>query len=97
MFLTQKRDGKIKGRVCANGSKQHSYIYKEFATSPTVATDSLMITEVIDAVKMRDIVTLDIPVAFLHADLDEDVIMVLRGELASSWQKWSESSTEPIL
>ena len=52
MFLTQKRDGKIKGRACANGSKQREYINKESATLPTVAMDSLMIKAAIDAVEL---------------------------------------------
>eukprot|EP00804_Cyclotella_cryptica_P006122 CCRYP_010732-RA/>CCRYP_010732-RA protein AED:0.20 eAED:0.22 QI:0/0/0/1/1/1/2/0/901 len=97
MFLTQKRDGQIKGRACANGSKQRGYIDKELATSPTVLTDSLMITATIDAVDLRDIVTLDIPGVFLHADLDEDVIMVLRGELAELMAKVKPKLYRPYI
>jgi hypothetical protein len=41
-----------------------------------------MITSAIEAHECRRVITLDIPGAFLHADLDEEVIMVLRGELA---------------
>jgi hypothetical protein len=41
-----------------------------------------MITSAIEANECRKVITLDIPGAFLHADLDEEVIMVLRGELA---------------
>jgi hypothetical protein len=67
MFLTQKRDGWIKGRACANGSKQRSYIDKESVTSPTVTTDSIMITADIDAMERQNLMTLDIPGAFLHA------------------------------
>eukprot|EP00804_Cyclotella_cryptica_P003915 CCRYP_016097-RA/>CCRYP_016097-RA protein AED:0.34 eAED:0.55 QI:0/0/0/1/0/0/2/0/140 len=77
MVFTQKRVGRIKGCACANRSKQRGCIDKELATSPTVATDSLMITAVINAIEMRDIITLDIPGSFLYAGLDEEVIMVL--------------------
>eukprot|EP00804_Cyclotella_cryptica_P010749 CCRYP_005527-RA/>CCRYP_005527-RA protein AED:0.26 eAED:0.17 QI:0/0/0/1/1/1/3/0/840 len=97
MFLTQKRDGRIKERTCANGSKQRGYIEKESAASPTVSTDSLMITAAIDTVELRDIVTLDIPGAFLHADLDEDVIMVLRGELAELMAKVEPKLYRPYI
>ena len=37
-FLVEKRDGKVKGRTCANGSTQRGYINKKDAVSPTVAT-----------------------------------------------------------
>jgi hypothetical protein len=82
MFLTEKRCGRVKTRACANGSKQRQWIRKEDAVSPTVMTDSVMITSAIEANECRKVITLDIPGAFLHADLDEEVIMVLRGELA---------------
>ena len=34
IFLVEKRDGTVKGRVCANGSVQRPYIDKDDATSP---------------------------------------------------------------
>ena len=43
-FLVEKRGGKIKARICANGSTQRAYIPKEGAASPTAATDSIMLT-----------------------------------------------------
>ncbi len=46
-----------------------------------MATDSLFITECIDAHKRRHIATCDLPGAFLHTLTDKKVIMVLRGEL----------------
>jgi hypothetical protein len=82
MFMTEKRCGRIKTRACANGSKQRQWIRKEDAASPTVMGDSVMITSAIEAHEKRKVITLDIPGAFLNADLDEEVIMLLRGELA---------------
>jgi hypothetical protein len=41
-----------------------------------------MIQSTIDAHEGQEVVTLDIPRAFLHADLDEEVVMLLRGQLA---------------
>jgi hypothetical protein len=49
MFLKQKRDGTVKGRGCADGRKQRPYTTKEEASSPTVATESVMLSCTIDA------------------------------------------------
>ena len=77
IFPTQKRDGTVKSRACVNGSKQHEKINKEAAASPTVMNDSVMITSAIEAHEGRNVVTLDLPGAFLHTDLDEDIVMLL--------------------
>lgn len=82
MFLKQKKSGKIKGRGCADGRKQRAYISKEDASSPTVAIESVMISCTIDAMEGRDVGTVDIPGAFMHADIDEVVHIKLQGEMA---------------
>ena len=82
MFMTEKRCGRVKSRACANGSKQRQWIRKEDAASPTVMSDSVMITTAIEAHEGRKVITLDIPGAFLNTEIDEEVIMMLRGELA---------------
>jgi hypothetical protein len=53
----RKRCGKIKGRGCANGRPQHDYMTKEDTSSPTVATEALMLSCMIDASKHRDVAT----------------------------------------
>ena len=68
MFLKQKRDGSIKGRGCADGRKQREWMNKEDTTSPTVATESLILSCMIDAHEGRDVGTADIPGAFLQTD-----------------------------
>jgi hypothetical protein len=82
IFLTEKRCGKLKTRACVNGNPQRDYIDKETTASPTVMTDSVMITSAIEAHEGRKVWTCDIPGAFLHTNLDEEVIMLLRGQLA---------------
>ena len=84
LFLTEKRDGKLKSRMCADGSKQRTYegYDKNDAASPTAATESVLITGVIDAKEKRKVATIDLPGAFLHALNDEEIIMVLEGPLA---------------
>ena len=84
IFLTQKRDGTIKARACANGSTQRSYINKEDAASPTVTTEALLTTAVIEAKQNRNVMTLDIPNAFVQTPLPEQeqkVIMRINGIL----------------
>lgn len=82
MFLKEKRTGQIKARGCADGRKQQEYTNKEDASSPTVAIESVIITSVIDAWEKRDVATVDVPGAFMHADMDEQVHMRLAGQMA---------------
>ena len=69
IFLTEKRDGRVKARVCANGSTQRSYIHKDDASSPTAATESILITGVIEAKQKRDVMILNIPNAFVQTEV----------------------------
>ena len=86
IFLTEKRDGTIKTIFCANGSTQREYMNREESASPTVMTESILITSVIDAKQKRDVMTCDIPNAFCQTDMvktkkGERVIMKIRGAL----------------
>ena len=67
---------KIKRIYCTNGSKQRRYIDKEYATSPTARTESLLITVAIDANERRTVAVFDILGVYLHTDIYEDVIMI---------------------
>ena len=49
MFLKQKCDESIKGRMVDGGNKQRGTIDKEDAVSPTVALESVLLTYIIDA------------------------------------------------
>ena len=66
IFLTEKRDGSVKGRLCANGSIQRAYITKEEASSPTVTLEAVILTCLIDAMEGRDVAIVDIPNAFIQ-------------------------------
>ena len=81
VFMKEKQDGSIKTRSCVDGSSQREYIKKEDAASPTVSTDSVFITGVINAKEERDNMTFDIPGAFVTTKTDEHIIMSLRGHL----------------
>ena len=87
MFLTEKRDKSVKGRMVYNGKPTREWLSREDAASPTAALESIMITGVIEAKEERDIMTCDIPNAFIQAVLpkkkpDEDrVVMKITGVL----------------
>ena len=81
-LITEKRCGKIKGRAVADGRTQRAYIPREEATSPTVSTESLMVSLVIDAFEKRDVAIFDVPGAYLNAYMPDDkfVLLKLEGE-----------------
>jgi hypothetical protein len=66
IFLKQKRDGKIKGKTVDGGNKQHDYISKEDASSPSVATESVLLSCIIDTEEERGVTVVDIPNAFVQ-------------------------------
>jgi hypothetical protein len=82
MYLKQKRCGRIKARGCADGRKQRLYKSKEETTSPTVSTEALFLTSAINAKEGRKVMTIDIPGAFMHADIDELIHIRLEGPMA---------------
>ena len=83
-LIKEKRCGKLKGRMCANGSTQKRYLQpEESITSPTVSNEGLLSTFVIDAYEGRNIAVVDIPGAYLHAGVNHDkrrVIIKLQDE-----------------
>jgi hypothetical protein len=82
-LIKEKRSGIIKGRTCANGSKQKRYLKRgETISSPTVSTEALMATLAIDIKEGRDVAIFDVPGAYLQAEMPKDkkVLMKLRGQ-----------------
>ena len=82
-LIKQKRCGKIKGRTCADGSKQRATLPEgETVYSPTVSTEGLLTTMMIAAHEKRDTATFDVPGAFLQAEMpkDKQVLLKLTGE-----------------
>jgi hypothetical protein len=82
MFLKEKRCGKIKGRGCADGRPQRDYMTEEDTSSPTVATEALILTCLVDAIEGRDVATCDIPGAFMQSKMEGKVVMKLEGVMA---------------
>jgi hypothetical protein len=72
MFIKKKRDRNIKGRTVAGGNKQRDYISKEDASSPAVATESVLLSRIIDAKEERDVAVVDIPNAFVQTRVENE-------------------------
>jgi hypothetical protein len=79
LFLKEKQTGKIEGRACIDGAAQQARIAKEDASSPTVSIELVFITSAIAASEKRKVRRYDIPSAFVNTDVDEDVLMLLKG------------------
>jgi len=69
MLLSKKKDGTGKIRCVHEGSKTRPCCTKEETASPTASTESIFITATIDAHEECDVMTADIPNAFIQASL----------------------------
>ena len=77
-----KRDSLVKARMCDDGQKQKGGTWlKQETTLLTVATEFVFITTVIDVHEGHNVACFDIMGAFLHADVNKDITMVLKGRL----------------
>ena len=86
MLLTRKKSGDVKGRLVYNGKGTRSWVSREDKSSPTVLNEYLMLTCAVDAYEMRDVMTMDIPNAYIQAEVPkmkkgERIVMKVRGEL----------------
>jgi len=82
MFLKEKHAGQTKGIGSADGCKERLYTQREETSSPTVAVESLLISATMDAYERRDTATVDIPGAFMQADMVGYLHVKLEGRLA---------------
>ena len=88
-FLTEKRDGTIKGRTVFNRKGTRKWLTREDSSSPTASTEGVFLTAVVDAKEKRDTMSADVPNAFIQALLpkpdvakgEERVIMKITGSL----------------
>jgi hypothetical protein len=62
----------LKAQQVAGGNKQQGYITKEDASSPTVSSEAVMLTCVIDATEKRDFAVVDIPNAFIQTVVEDE-------------------------
>ena len=72
LLLTEKRDETIKGRMVFNGKGTRDWLTKEETSSPAVSTEAVMMTATIDAKEQRDIMSIDLPNAYIQAEVPDD-------------------------
>jgi hypothetical protein len=62
MFLAEKRDKSIKGRMVYNGKPTREWLTREDSTSPTAALESMMLSiAIVDAKEGRGVMSCNIP------------------------------------
>ncbi len=82
--IVKKRDGQVHVQAVADGSKERTQpgYKKEDGASPTIATNSIMITTAIDAHEQCNVATIDIPGTSLHVYNNKETFMLLKDHLA---------------
>ncbi len=68
----------------AGGNKEQDYISKDDASSPTVTTEAILLSCIIDAKEGRDVAVIDIPNAFIQMRVEDEgdmAIIKIRGSL----------------
>jgi hypothetical protein len=87
IFLIEKRDGRVKGRLVYNGKPTREWVSKDDAASPTASLEGILLTSILDVKENRDVMSADIPNAFIQANLpdvqdgDERGVMKITGVL----------------
>ena len=86
MLLKKKENKDSKGRMVFNGKPTREWLTREDTSSPTVSQEAIMIVAAIDAKEGRDVMTADVPNAFIQTPIDvesrdERIIMKIKGEL----------------
>ncbi len=86
VFVKKKCTGQIKACKVAGGNKPRVFISKENISSPTVATESVLLTSLVDAQENHDVAIVDIPNAFIQTvmeDGEDKVVMRIRGHMVN--------------
>ena len=76
IFITEKRDGRMKARTCGNGSKQRQWMIKEDTSSPTVSIQSVFLTSAIEAHENCEVAVIDIPNAFVQTPHEGETVIM---------------------
>jgi len=79
-LIKEKRSGVLKGQTCADGSRQRMMYTKEETTLPTISTDALMLSLIIDAFEQFNVATADVVGAYLNAEMLDFILLHLTGE-----------------
>ncbi len=71
IFIGQKRTGETKARMVAGENTQRGHVTKEESSSPTVSTEAVLLTLIVNARKGRDVAVVDILNAFIQTQVDD--------------------------
>jgi hypothetical protein len=71
MFAIKKRTGEPKTRLVRGGNKQRDYLTKEDSSLLTVATESVLLTLIVDDDEKRDVAIVDISNAFIQTLVED--------------------------
>jgi hypothetical protein len=82
-----RRNGDVKAQSCAKGGVQRDHVAKEEVALPTVSLQSVFATAAIDARENREVIIIDIPGAFLHANNEDYDVMWINSTLAELMAK----------
>jgi len=66
MFVVKKRDGVTKAQIVVGGNQQRGHVTKDESSSPTVSTESVLLTLIDDAHEGREVAVIDIPNAYIQ-------------------------------
>ena len=83
IFFMEKKSGLVTGRTVYNGKPTIEWHDEEDSVSPTASLERIFLTGIIEAKEKRDVMTIDIPYAFIQApmsvtkDGEDRVIMKL--------------------
>jgi hypothetical protein len=72
MFIVRKQSGETKARLVGGGNKQRDYLSKEDSSSPTAATELVLLTAIVDAAENRDVAIIDIPNGFIQTRVENE-------------------------
>ena len=72
MFIKENRDSTIKGGTVEGVNKQTYFISKEDSSSPTVSTEAVRLSCIIDAEEKRGVDVIDIPNGFIQKRVENE-------------------------
>jgi hypothetical protein len=78
--IKEKRCNKMKGQTLADGRPQRALYTIEETSSPTITTDALLLTLLVDANEKGDVATADVAGAYLHAKLEDFTLLRMEGD-----------------
>ena len=100
-YIVQKtRTGEVKIRMVAGGNRQRGYIDKEDVSLPTVTTESVLLSCIINAKEGRDVAIIEIPNTFMQTVIKNEkdkFIMRMHGEVVDILCKLSPETYKPFV